>query len=95
MGFVGQQLICRRYGIQHDGQHLDVGGLPRGERKNERPTLAVAQGMDLNHSTIAGATNRLTLPPLFLGGGRRAVRFDVSAVGQKLDSSINVICCFG
>lgn len=84
IGLVGQKLARWWCGVEHDGQHPDVCGLPGCEREDERAPLAVAQGMDLSRSTTAGATNRLTLLPPFFGTCRRTVRLDVGAVGKKL-----------
>lgn len=47
IGLVGQKYAGWWCGVEHDGQHPDVGCLPGREREDKRPALAVAQGMDL------------------------------------------------
>lgn len=46
ISLVGERLARWWCGVEHDGQHSDVCGLPGCERENERTPFAVAQGMD-------------------------------------------------
>ena len=74
---VGVKLVGRRGGAAHHRQHFDIVSLAVRERKDEGAALAVAQFMDPSCSTTAGATNRLTLLPVF-GLGRQRQQVSVS-----------------